>query len=617
MINSQSEQLKKRAMKIHEIVNSDKEEFAACKNDLMTKVAMDSDSAEDVAESIREMFLPKLLEKEGLEIDDLPAHFKSEMTDEDEDFADETPDEDHDEEYDDYSDSDEYDEDHEEDDEDEADDEFDDSDDDSEVDDEIATIHISVPADKLREVESALEKVLGDTAKSKDQATVHKDKATGEKDMDKKELEARKAFRKTILAAMQDDDETQSVSRSDKFDHAKSEQYREEDYYTTKSMGMTDPDFDTLDYAEAKIPNFTDLINHVGKDLGLTESLTPTKYDGAPEDTDEYKLEFNPFEIPSQGNEDLYNEAVIPSEGKIPLKRTVNSSVLGEFDAEAAEEVLADALRSAGVEDDDLGKLTYAEALELYRAIRTASDDRKHYSPKGVLDFPQNHPTDPDHEAGSKKENRKAVTENMVEDAHTNGDKPDVRKKLYSSSMEQEAAGDEVDAYAAMLKKMMRGDDKDHHAKHDMKDEEREAGDFKMKMQPAPGTSVDMPLKTSSADTELFKARMKTAFGCASKLALAGILPSEDVDAYAEGMLADNLSVNAMIRQTKMQLANAAAIEERYAASNKGTRIASAGITFNPSVRAASVDLSGSQDIQNALRGLNWTTVRDVNGMEE
>ena len=141
MINSQSEQLKKRAMKIHEIVNSDKEEFAACKKDLMTKVAMDSDSAGDVAESIREMFLPKLLDKEGLEMDDLPSHFKSEMTDEDENFADENPDEDHDEDYDDYSDSDEYDEDHE----DDEDDEFDDE---SEVDDEIATIHISVPADK-------------------------------------------------------------------------------------------------------------------------------------------------------------------------------------------------------------------------------------------------------------------------------------------------------------------------------------------------------------------------------------------------------------------------------------------------------------------------------------
>jgi len=600
MINSQSEQLKKRAMKIHEIVNSDKEEFAACKNDLMTKIAMDSDSAEDIAESIRDMFLPKLLEKEGLEIDDLPANFMSEMADKDENFADETPDEDHDEEYDDYSDSDEYDEDHEED------EEFNDSDDDSEVDDEIATIHISVPADKLREVESALEKVLGDTAKSKDQATVHKDKATGEKDMDKKELEARKAFRKTILAAMQDD-ESESVSRSDKFDYANSEQYREEGYYTTKSMGMTDPHYDTLNYAEAKIPNFTDMIDHVGKDLGLTESLVPVKFDGVPEHTDEYKLEFNPFEIPSQGDKDLYHEAVIPSEGKIPLKRTVNSSVLGEYDADAAEEVLADALRSAGVEDDDLSKLTYAEALELYRAIRTASKEREHYSPSGKMDFPQNQPKDPDHESGS---NRKAVVEDMLEDEHTNGDTPKVRKELYSSAMHDEAAGEEVDAYAEMLKKMMRGDDKDHHAKHDMEDEA--ATNVVM-----PVDTTKMTMKQSSVDTELFKARMKTAYGCASKLALAGILPNEDVDAYAEGMLSDNLSVNAMIRQTKMQLANAAAIEERYASNNKGTRIASAGITFNPSVRAASVDLSGVQDLQNALRGLNWTAPRVDNGMEE
>ena len=584
-------------MKIHEIVNSDKEEFAACKNDLMMKVAMDGDSANDVAESIRELFLPKLLEKEGLEIDDLPVQFKSKMTDKDEDFADETPDEDHDEEYEDESE--EYDEDHEDDD-----DEFNESDDDSEVDDEIATIHISVPADKLREVESALEQVLGDTAKSKDQANVHKDnEETGEKDMDKKEIEARKALRKTILAAMQDDDESESVSRSGKFDYDKSEQYREEDYYNTKSMGMTDPDFKTLDYAESKVPNFTDLIANVGKDLGLTESVTPTKFDGAPEDADEYKLDFSPFDgVPSQGNADLYNEAVIPSEGKIPLKRTVNSSVLGEFDADAAEEVLADALRTAGVEDEDLGKLTYAEALELYRAIRTAGDDRKHYSPSGKMDFPQNDQiTDPDTESGSKKTDRMAVTEDSLSDAHTHKDHPE--RVMKSASIE--AAGDDVDAYASMLKKMMRGDE-DH--------SEKEAEDLVVKDQPA---KVDMTVKTSSSDTELFKARLKTAYACASKLALSGILPSEDVDAYTDGMLSDGLSVNAMIRQTKMQLANAAAIEERYAANGKATRTASTGITFNPSVRTASADLSGVQDLQNALRGLNWTAPRVENGMEE
>ena len=68
MIDGQSEQLKiKKAMKIHEIVSSDKESFAECKSDLMKKVAMDESEAEDVASSIRDMFLPKLMKSEGLE----------------------------------------------------------------------------------------------------------------------------------------------------------------------------------------------------------------------------------------------------------------------------------------------------------------------------------------------------------------------------------------------------------------------------------------------------------------------------------------------------------------------------------------------------------------------
>ena len=606
MIDGQSEQLNsvKKAMKIHQIVSSDKKELQDCKSDLMKKIAMDESEASEVAKAIRDLFMPKLLKSEGISESDLPENFNVKMTDTDDNFADddESP------EYEDQEDGLSFDS------------ETDDSNDDAEVDDdEIATIHIKVPANKIRAVEEALENVLGvSDAQSEDHAMVHKDNQDKGDNMDTKTIEARNELRKTILAAMQDDKEIQSVSHDSKFDYDKSEQYQEESFYDTFKGSLTDPDFDTLDYNKQDIPNFTDLIDHVGKDLGLKDSLTPTKFDGVPPDREEYTLEFNPFEIPSQGNEDLYGEMKIPSEGKYPLKRTVNSSVLGAFDADAAEEVLAHALRSAGVEDEDLGKLTYAEGLELFKAIRTASDmkERNSYFPDGKFNDSEdsvNHPKDPD-----KKGERSAVTEHDLRD-HTGTKEEDPEsdheregKELYSKS------DDKKDAYAKMLQKLMKVAveedmvDKGHKGDEDNKPFDQKMKDLRdkkksgekdaMEIGVKPGGEVEM--KTSS---ELYKARLKTAYAMSNKLALAGLLPVNEVDAYADGMLTDGLSVNAMMRQTKLQIDMAASSAERFAASTekKSIRTASAGISFDPSLKN-SVDLSGSMDIQRALRG-QWT----------
>lgn len=606
MKDSHSEQLNiKKAMKLHEIISSDKEEFTACTNDLIKKVGMDASTAKVVAESMRDMYLPKLLEQEGINEEDLPEDFLGKMADDDDHFTDETPDDEHDD-----TDSEE--------DEDE-DYEFDTFNDDGEVDDdEIATIHISVPADKIRDVEKALENVLGDAVKD------HTDDNTGDKDMDKKQLEARKALRKTILAGMQDD-ETQSVSRTNKFDYNSNEQYRELDHYTTKTMDMKDPDYDTLDYAEAHVPNFTDLIDHIGKDLGLSdELLVPSKFDGTPSDVADFALEFNAFEIPSQGNKELYNESVIPSEGELPRKRTINSSTtLGSFNEEEAEQALAFALRTAGVEEEDLGKLTYAEGLELFKAIRTASEERSHYSQKGVMDFPQNtNITDPDGLRDSKShEDKKAVTDDSLDESHTHTD-ADPRKKLYSSMKEDD--GDKEAAYAKMLAKLMRGDEK-HGDSKDEDDKEAQSSTpglsglpkgTEMSLPPQQGI-IKVPQQITKAETDLYKARLKTAYACSSKLSLAGILPTDEVDAYADGMISDGLTVASMIKQTKLMLTNAQAHAEKLAASNKTVKVASAGITFNPSVRTANSDMSGAMDIQNALRNIGWTTTRLDTGMEE
>lgn len=609
MKDGQSEQLNKirKAMKINEIISSDKSEMMACKNDLMKKVAMDADDAEEVAHSIRDMFLPQLLKSENISEHEMPEGLIVKMTDKDDSFADETPNDKHehhvefksDDDEDESEDSDfdfDEDEDH----------EIDSDYDDSEVgDDEIATIHISVPADKIRLVEKALETVLGDMdADSKDQATVHTDETQKGDTMNKKEIEARKALRKTILAAMADDEH---VSRKDGFEHDKSEQYLEEGFYNTIKGDLTDPDFDTLNYSKNKVPNFTKLVDeNLMPDLGLHESLEATKFDGAPENADEYRLDFDAFMIPSQGDTELYHELEIPSEGKLPHKKTLLSENESkrEVYSELDENLLADALRLAGVEDEDLTKLTYAEAKELYRAIKTASEIEEitTYSPDGELPANFNNPKDPDKR---KADERKAVTKEM--DPENSG------KELYSSK--EDARG----AYAQMLKKLMnpRLAEQEEDMEEDRKDREERESETSIN-----ADEVRIEGKSSKEmekEAEMFKARLKMAYACTNKLATAGLLPVDEMDAYAEGLLSDGLTVQSMVRQTKLMLNSAAANAERLAASSAtSVRTASTGISFNPAVRGASVnaDLSGAQDIQNALKNIGWTTPK-VSGMEE
>lgn len=611
MNGGQSEQLKsiKKAMKIHELVNSDKSELTACKNDLMKKLAMGESDAEAMARAIRDMFLPKYMKAEGLERDDMPEDFDVKMPAADDSFANEPTDDIHDggcgcsllghEEEPEI--------------------------DDSEVDaDEIATIHITVPKDKIREVESALESVLGDNdAKSTDQAESHKDNETLQgDDMDKKELEARKALRKTILAAMSDYDEDsiQEVSRVDHFD-MQDEKTREPDFYETKKGELTDPEYKTLDYNKNKVPVQND---HRFMEWSTQDSLEKTKFDGTPSDVEEFKLNFDPFEIPTQGDDELFvhpKGPEIPSEGDLRIKRNVQAAA---EPTELDEEILASALRSAGVEDEDLAKLTYAEAKELFKAIRTASEDREHYSKDGTMPASFNDPKDPD----KKEASREAVTEDDLRDHSESEEDPESeheRKKLYSSTkeaqVEETVAGpdDKYSAYANMIKKLMRG-----------KEEERKADmtgtmDVQVKTPQKVETSVspeDMKPVSSSEDAikqaELYKARVKTAYAMSGKLAVAELLPAEEMDAYAEGMLNDGLTVTAMIKQTKILLNTAANNAEKLAASQNGNvRTASKnGIGYNPTVRA-NADLSGARDIQDALKNIGWTTAKVSTGMEE
>jgi hypothetical protein len=129
-------------------------------------------------------------------------------------------------------------------------------------------------------------------------------------------------------------------------------------------------------------------------------------------------------------------------------------------------------------------------------------------------------------------------------------------------------------------------------------------------------TEINVPGNQLKVKVSLDTARIKTAYSCSSKLALAGIIESSDIDSYAEQMLNDELKADAMIRQTKLLLSAAQASTERVAAAaaeRMSVRTASTnGISTSPAFTGSSVANSASLDIQGALRG-TWTmpTIED------
>ena len=120
---------------------------------------------------------------------------------------------------------------------------------------------------------------------------------------------------------------------------------------------------------------------------------------------------------------------------------------------------------------------------------------------------------------------------------------------------------------------------------------------------------VQTELKTTFSNNSLDLARIKTAYGCSSKLALAGIITSDEVDSYAEQMLNDGLKADSMIRQTKLLLKSAQTSTERVAAAaaEKMTKTASTlGVSTSPAFNGSFASNSAALDIQGALKG-TWT----------
>ena len=123
-------------------------------------------------------------------------------------------------------------------------------------------------------------------------------------------------------------------------------------------------------------------------------------------------------------------------------------------------------------------------------------------------------------------------------------------------------------------------------------------------------TNIQNTGEQLSQNASLDLARIKTSYSCATKLALAGIITSEEVDSYAEQMINDGLKSDSMIRQTKLLLKSAQSSTERVvaaAAERMSTRTASTlGVSTSPALSGGLSNNSAALDIQGALKG-TWT----------
>ncbi len=519
----------KRAMRIAEIRVDDGEDMQACVSDLVrtSSLGLNVDTARIVASAYREAMMPAALEAEGINPDEfIEQPFGSQMTAAN--FADDTDAEEMKDEHDD-EDSDDS--------EDHADHEDDlGMEDGGEEDDNVATLEVEVPADKVDEFQEALEKAM--TEVFGDAGEVAEDKEDMSSDIKKYEEDVEdvmssvtanrkvqtmsknaRAQREAILASL-----NTRVASDMEFKGS----YENEGEYA--KMTMTNSEGNSLrdqnpEFNKVNVPTLN------GENLGFDKEFVATKLEGQIDDVNAYKVNFDPMSYATAEGNSLpeFEDFEVPTQTDMTSrKNTVTASDLTA--EEAAEEELYNSLVQAGVSNDTISNLTFAEGLELYKQI-TAS-----------------------------KVNELA---------------------RYAGEVNIEVAKEEEEEASYG---MMTNDE----------DEDDEA-------------SMDMEAKwaTFAKESEVFRARLKTAYGVSTKLCLAGLLDQDEVESNVDLWMNDGLTVKAMLASGAQMLRMSQTAEQRVASAHaeKSVRTASAnGVATIPGYSGATSNVS--TDLQQALKSI-------------
>lgn len=503
----------KRAMRIAEIRVEDAEDMNACVNDLVKTAGLDETSAKIVAAAYRESMMPSALEAEGID----PSEFMgsdehgTQMT---ADFAKDI-DADHD---DDMAESDE--------DEVQDDNGMEDS---GEVDDNVATLEVEVPADKVDEFQQALEKamaeVFGDGAVAEDNleedSTSEESEELSADNADKMPATANRKVqnmnrtareqREAILASL-----ANTRTASD-FEYAADAQYSNEGKFDKMTMQSSEGNSlrdQNPTFAKQDVPTLNP------EHLGLKNELNAVKKDGNVEDSAMYEANFDLFSgTPSQGVAEFGNFELPTQTENLSRTNVVVASDLSDEDQ--AEEFLYNELKTAGVEEDVISNLTFAEGLDLYRQINASKID-------------------------------------------TLAKMANIENVSITAEKEEEAEEEGMDEAA-----------------------------------------VEAKWESMAKEAEVFRARLKTAYGVSTKLCLAGLISADEVEANVDLWLNDGLTVKAMLASGAQMLRVSQSAEQRVVSAHaeKTLRTASAqGVATIPGYAGSTNNVS--TDLQQALKNI-------------
>jgi len=103
-------------------------------------------------------------------------------------------------------------------------------------------------------------------------------------------------------------------------------------------------------------------------------------------------------------------------------------------------------------------------------------------------------------------------------------------------------------------------------------------------------------------EAEVFRSRLKTAYGVSTKLCLAGLISPEEVEANVDLWLNDGLTVKAMLASGAQMLRMSQTAEQRVASAHVESNVRTAGVASIPGFSGTTSNVSS--DLQQALKSI-------------
>lgn len=542
------------ALKLAEIKATDKEDFVQCTNDMARTASLDKDEAVVVASAIRAKYLPNIAKQAGIKLAGLDLEDGKETVD----FANDESDDDEEMEFHHF----ESDEDEMSDDDDEMSDEDMEDSDEVEDSDDVATFEIEVPADMVDQAQKAVQEALdnllgGDLDSSEDDMEDMDDmEEMDSDDEDDDEDEETETFTKnsnevrnmTKQALAERKAQREALLRRAEREEILMKLAAEEEAYPAHSTFKYNEDMVNME-GEIDYPS----MSFEGSEGNSLKDQNPSWAEQRVPTNNPDSLQFPDVTKPTkfEGSGDGSLEYVV--------------------DWESLENP------SEGLEDANLFEVPTQMQSMPHKTTRANANNNRVAKKHDVECQECGH--------------RQSMTEAEMKDEATRCANKDCPSNKEAGDDEKDDAVEDKSAQKVDFQQQ-------ENALNGVIETKNEADTF------SKGVG-DKSKQLASLDL----ARIKTSYGCASKLALAGIITSEEVDSYAEQMLNDGLKADSMIRQTKLLLKSAQTSTERVAAAaaEKMTKTASTlGVSTSPAFNGSFASNSAALDIQSALKG-TWT----------